>query len=68
MAEGPENTIRVKIINLKCGPDTSYDDYIHLVSFILSFWTYSTPFYPESSQHPFIGWLELLSAGIFDNI
>ena len=32
MAEGPENTIRVKVINLKCIPDTSNDDHMHLSS------------------------------------
>ena len=34
-AQGPDNTIKVKLIVLKCGPATSGDDYIHLLSYVL---------------------------------
>ena len=35
--EGLENTIRVKVIESKCGADASNDDYIHFFLFILFF-------------------------------
>ena len=47
-AQGLENTIKVKVINLKRGPNTSGDDYIHLLSFALFLSTYSPPFWPKS--------------------
>ena len=34
-AQGPDNTIKVKLFILKCGPATSGDDYIHLLSYVL---------------------------------
>ena len=34
-AQGPENTIKVKVIISKCGPDTSGADYTHLLSYVL---------------------------------
>ena len=34
-AQRLENTIKVKVIDLKRGPKTSVDDYIHLLSFAL---------------------------------
>ena len=48
-AEGPENTIRVMITSLKCGPDTSnHDDYMHLLPRALILWTYIPLGWPES--------------------
>ena len=46
-AQGLENTIKVKAINLKRRPDNSGDDYIHLLSCVLFFLTYSPPFWPR---------------------
>ena len=34
-AQGPENTIKVKVIIAKCGPDTSGDDYTRLLPYVL---------------------------------
>ena len=34
-AQGPDNTIQVNLFILKCGPATSGDDYIHLLSYVL---------------------------------
>ena len=34
-AQGPDNTIKVKVIIEKCGPDTSGADFIHLLSYVL---------------------------------
>ena len=44
-AQGVENTIKVKAIHFKRGPDNSSDDYIHLWSGALFLWTYSPPFW-----------------------
>ena len=33
-AQGPETTIKVKVIISKCGPDISGDDYIHLIQIV----------------------------------
>ena len=46
-AQGLENTIKVKVIDLKRGPNTSGDDYIHLLSFALLLSTYSPTFWPK---------------------
>ena len=46
-AQGLENTIKVKAINLKRRPDNSGDDYIHLLSCVLFFLTHSPPFWPR---------------------
>ena len=46
-AQGLENTIKVKVIDLKRGRNTSSDDYIHLLSFALFLSTYSPPFWPK---------------------
>ena len=46
-AQGLENTIKVKVIDLKRGPNTSGDDYIHLLSFALLLSTYSPIFCPK---------------------
>ena len=46
-AQGLENTIKVKVIDLKRGPNTSGDDYIHLLSFALFLSTYRPPFWPK---------------------
>ena len=37
MDQGLENTIKMKVINLKRGPDGSDNDYIHLLSMCLTF-------------------------------
>ena len=34
-AQGPDNTIKVKVIIAKCGPDTSGDDYTRLLPYVL---------------------------------
>ena len=34
-AQGPENTIEVKVIISKCGPDTSGADYTRLLPYVL---------------------------------
>ena len=47
VAQGLENTIKVKAINLKRRPDNSGDDYIHLLSCVLFFLTHSPPFWPR---------------------
>ena len=44
VAQGRENTIKVKVIHFKRGPDNSGDDYIHFLSFALLLSTYSPPF------------------------
>ena len=46
-AQGLENAIKVKAINLKRRPDNSGDDYIHLLSCVLFFLTHSPPFWPR---------------------
>ena len=46
-AQGLENTIKVKAIDVKRRPDNSGDDYIHLLSCVLFFLTHSTPFWPR---------------------
>ena len=46
-AQGKENTIKVKVINLKRGPDKSGDGYMHLLSFALFLSTYSPLFWPK---------------------
>ena len=34
-AQGPDHTIKVKVIIEKCGPDTSGDDYTRRLPFVL---------------------------------
>ena len=46
-AQGLGNRIKVKVIHFKRGPDTSNDDYIHLLSCALFLWTYNPPFWPK---------------------
>ena len=46
-AQGLENTIKVKVIHFKRGPDISGDDYIHFWSCALLLSTYSPPFWPK---------------------
>ena len=47
VAKGVENTIKVKVINLKRGPDNSGDDYLHLLSCALFLSIYRPPFWPK---------------------
>ena len=51
-----KNTIRVKVSKLKCGTDAFKGEYMQLFSSILFFWTWSTPFFPESGQLSSLGW------------
>ena len=43
-AQGLENTIKVKVIHFKRGPDNSDDDLIHFLSCALFHLAYSPPF------------------------
>ena len=53
-AQGPENTIKVKVIIAKCGPDTSGADYTHLLSYVLFSGPTGFVSGPKGAENPYI--------------
>ena len=51
-AQGPENTIKLKVIISKCGPDISGDVNIHLFSYVLFFGYTALISGPKVAENP----------------
>jgi hypothetical protein len=66
-AQGPENTIKVKVTSLQCGPHISDDQYIHFLSCISFFGRRALICGPKSLENPLI-LLKMAAQGLENTI